>query len=103
MDINQRITLSDKVLSTTIDNEMILLDIKNEKYFGFDEIGATIWQTIQKNPSLTEVFKYLLAEYNVQPKVLKKDLLDFVEKLEKRGVITLESSLQQSSDKGAEI
>jgi len=91
MDLNKRITISDKVLSTDIDDEMVLLDMKSEKYFGFDEIGASIWQAIQRNDSLTEVYEILLTEYRVKPEILKNDLLDFVKELEERGVISLKS------------
>lgn len=89
MDLNKRITISDKVLSTDIDDEMVLLDMKSEKYFGFDEVGASIWQAIQRNESLTEVYEILIAEYRVKPEILKKDLLDFINQLEERGVINL--------------
>jgi hypothetical protein len=89
MDLNQRITISDEVLSTGVDDEMVLLDMKSEKYFGFDEVGAAIWQAMKKKDSLTEVYEVLLAEYRVKPEILKRDLLDFVKELEERGVISL--------------
>lgn len=89
MDLTMKISFSEKILSAEIDDEMVLLDMKSEKYLGFDEIGASIWQAIQNNNSLTEVYEVLLAEYDVTPEALKSDLVNFVKQLEDRGIITL--------------
>jgi Coenzyme PQQ synthesis protein D (PqqD) len=89
MNIKTSVTFLDKILSVDIDSEMVLLDMKSEKYFGFDEVGASIWREMQKNNSLAGVYEVLLEEYNVEPEVLRRDLLDFAKQLEARGMITL--------------
>jgi len=95
MELKQNVIISNEVLSTEIDNEMVLLDITSEKYFGFDEVGAFIWKAIQEHNSLAIVYEILLTEYDVDPEILKRDLFDFIRKLEGRGIVTIKPSAEE--------
>jgi hypothetical protein len=55
MELEQKFIISKEVLGTEIDDETVLLDIKSEKYFGFDIVGSSIWQALQEYDSLTTV------------------------------------------------
>lgn len=87
MDLNQKITFADTVFAQEVDDEMVILDMESENYFGLDEVGTSIWQAMQENEILQEVFNTLLEQYEVEPEVLKKDLSDFVEKLLESGLV----------------
>jgi len=86
MNLNQKITFSDTVFAQEVDGEMVLLDMNSENYFGLDEVGTAIWQAMQKSGSLKEVYQAMLEQYEVEPEVLEKDLLDFVQKLNDSGL-----------------
>ena len=88
MDLNQKITFADTVFAQEVDGEMVLLDMNSENYFGLDEVGTAIWQAMQETGSLKEVAAVLLEQYEVEPEVLEKDLLDFVEKLKESGLVS---------------
>lgn len=90
MDLNQKITFADTVFAQEVDGEMVLLDMNSENYFGLDEVGTAIWQAMQETESLKEVFAVLLEQYDVEPEVLEKDLLDFVGKLKESGLVSVE-------------
>ena len=90
-DLNKKVTFADTVFAQEVDGEMVLLDMNSENYFGLDEVGTSIWQAMQENENLQEVMSTLLEQYDVEEEVLKKDLLDFVNKLEESGLITVES------------
>jgi len=81
MDLNKQITFADTVFAQEVDGEMVLLDMNSENYFGLDEVGSTIWQTMGKGKSLQEVLNALLEEYEVESDVLEKDLIRFVNQL----------------------
>ena len=87
MNLNQKITFADTVFAQEVDGEMVLLDMNSENYFGLDEIGTAIWQAIQEKETLQEVFELLLEQYDVEPDLLKKDLLAFVNKLVKHRIV----------------
>ena len=90
MNLNKKVTFADTVFAQEVDGEMVLLDMNSENYFGLDEVGTAIWQEIQNNGDLNEVFKVLLEQYEVQEDVLKNDLMAFVERLEESGLIKVD-------------
>lgn len=87
MDMNQKIIVSQLVFAQMVDNEMVLLDMNSEHYFGLDEIGTAIWQAMQESENMNQVFARLLEQYDVESDILKKDLMDFVQKLQEDGLI----------------
>jgi ornithine carbamoyltransferase len=90
MNLNKKITFEDTVFAQEVDGEMVLLDMNSENYFGLDAVGTDIWQAMQENGSLQNVLETLLAQYEVEEDVLKKDLLTFLEKLQESGLVQVE-------------
>ena len=89
MDFNQKITVSENVFAQEVDDEMVLLDMNSENYFGLDEVASDIWQTMQGKETLQEVFDAMLEIYDVEEDVLKKDISSFIEKLKESGLIEI--------------
>ncbi len=89
MNLKQKITFSESVFAQEVDGEMVLLDMNSENYFGLDEVGTAIWQSMQEKETLQEVYDAMLEQYEVEPEILEKDLLDFTTKLEESGLISL--------------
>ncbi|MEA3418190.1 MAG: PqqD family protein [Campylobacterota bacterium] len=90
MNLTQNITFADTVFAQEVDGEMVLLDMNSENYFGLDEVGTAIWQAMRETGSLQEVHAALLEQYDVEPEVLEKDLLEFVRKLKESGLVSVE-------------
>jgi len=91
MDLSQKITFADTVFAQEVDDEMVILDMESENYFGLDEVGTSIWQAMQEHGTLQDVFDALLEQYDVEPEVLEKDLSDFVEKLLESGLVEVKA------------
>ena len=87
MELDIKVVLNDNVFYQKIDDEMVLLDMCSDNYFGLDSIGSDIWESIQDSDTLQEVFETLLDKYDVEPERLKSDLLDFVKQLEDKQLI----------------
>ena len=87
MDLNSKVTFADTVFAQEVDGEMVLLDMNSENYFGLDAVGTDIWQAMQEKETLQEVLETLLEQYDVEEEVLKKDLLNFVDKLQESGLV----------------
>jgi ornithine carbamoyltransferase len=92
MDLNQKIIFADTVFAQEVDDEMVILDMESENYFGLDEVGTAIWQAMQEKETLQEVFDTLLAQYDVEPEVLETDLSNFVQKLLESGLVEVKKS-----------
>jgi len=91
VDLHQKIVIADTVFAQEVDGEMVLLDMHSEHYFGLDSVGTSIWQALQEKERLDDVLDVMLQQYEVEPAILQKDLLTFVDKLEKSGLISLHS------------
>ena len=90
MGLNQKIIFADTVFAQEVDGEMVLLDMESENYFGLDSVGTSIWQAIEAQDGvLDKVLHVLLEEYDVSEEVLTEDLLAFVKKLAKSGLIKI--------------
>ena len=87
MNLNQKIRFAETVFAQEVDGEMVILDMESENYFGLDEVGTAIWQSMQEYESLQEVFEALLEQYDVEAEVLEQDLSNFVDKLVKSGLV----------------
>ena len=81
MNLNQKIIISDNVFAQEVDNEMVLLDMNTENYFGLDEVGCSIWQQMQEQELFQDVYKNMLEIYDVEPERLLQDIEEFVVKL----------------------
>ena len=90
MNLEQSVVFSETIFAQVVDDELVLLDMESEKYFGLNEVGTSIWQAMQENKKLKNVYDVLLEEYDVTPEVLKEELMSFVTSMSDAGLITLE-------------
>jgi len=89
MNLDQKIKIADSVFAQEVDNEMVLLDMNSENYFGLDEVGSDIWSKMQQRETLREVYDAMLDMYDVSEETLRSDMEIFVDKLLQSGLIML--------------
>ena len=91
--LNKKIKISQDVLSQEVSGETVLLDLKNESYFGLDEVGTRIWQLIQEKSEVDSVVEEMLKEYDVEEKLLRQDIEKLIKMLIDEGLLELENWL----------
>ena len=79
--LDSEIQIPSYVISTTVDQDAVLLNTKTNKYYALDEVGARFWVLITENKTLQEVYRQLLDEYAVSPDELEKDFLELINDL----------------------
>jgi hypothetical protein len=47
-----RMTVSADVITRRLDEELILLDLDSENYFGLDEVGTRMWEVLSSTRSV---------------------------------------------------
>lgn len=52
-----------------------------------NEAGVLIWKLLQKGVSFDEIVEEILREYDVEESVVREDVLDFLDQLEKGGIL----------------
>ena len=87
MNIKSKITLSKNVFAQEIDDETIILDSETQEYFSINEIGKVIWSLLEEKKNLEEIKAEMLDMYEVPEEQIEKDLLNFIQALEQKGLI----------------
>jgi hypothetical protein len=75
------------VLVKEMDGEAVLLDLASETYFGLDRTAFRIWSALTSQPTVEAALEDLAREYEVEGRVLTKDVLDLLETLERKGLV----------------
>lgn len=78
---------SDDVLVRALDGEAVLLDMASGKYFGLNEVGARIWELIEKGERAGAIRAAIIAEFEVDEERASADLAALVAELEARGLV----------------
>ena len=73
--MNTKWQVSQKVLSSKIDEEVILMSFEADSYFGIDPVGSRVWELLSKQPaSIQELVQILVEEYEVDEETCRKDV-----------------------------
>jgi hypothetical protein len=87
MRLDDRVKPTNHVVQQEIDEGIALLNMRTADCFELDPIGARLWAALRTEQRLRAVFEAVLAEYDVPPDVLEKDVLALVGKLMAAGVL----------------
>ena len=87
MNINKGVTISSSVFFQKVDDEIVLIDMVSENYFGLNSVGTDVWQLLHGGKTLQETNDALLEMYEVEPEELEKDLFFFVKMLMEKGLL----------------
>jgi hypothetical protein len=80
------VAVKDQV-SADLAGEAAILNLKSGVYYGLNEVGARIWQLIQKPTTVTTIRDTLLEEYEVESDSCGRDLLALLQDLATAGLI----------------
>ena len=75
------------VLVRLLDQESVLLNLETEQYFGLDETGTRMWQLVTTSANIDAAYQELLAEYDVQPEMLRENLTELLAHLVEHGLL----------------
>ncbi len=83
----ERANVPTDVLVRFLDRECVLLNLDTERYFGLDETGTRMWQLVTSAPSIDAAFQELLAEFDVEPELLRANLTELLSRLMEHGLL----------------
>jgi hypothetical protein len=89
--MTQTIDISSEVLTQEVGGETVILDLKSETYFGLDEVGTRIWQLLVEQEDMQTITATMLNEYDVEEDQVEKDIQNLLTKLDKAGLVHLNS------------
>ena len=84
---SDRVAVPDGVLISHLQEESVILNLESERYFGLDDVGTRFLTVLTSSDSIEAAYETLSLEYDVDPQVLRRDLLVLVENLVDQGLL----------------
>jgi len=87
LDRNSIVQRVDDVMSAEVDNEMVMMRLESNGYFGLDDIGRRIWELLGEARSVADICAELRAEYEVDEEDCERDVLRYLQELAEHGLL----------------
>jgi hypothetical protein len=84
---SDRVTVPDDVLISHLQDEAVILNLDSERYFGLDDVGTRFLSVLTTSETIETAYERLRGEYDVDPQILRTDLLALVENLVDQGLL----------------
>jgi predicted transcriptional regulator len=82
-----RVEPGDDVIYHAVQNEFVLLNLKNQQYFGLDDVGSEMWKLLIEHGDVETVADRLSAEYDVDRATVREDLGVLIQHLLAAGLL----------------
>ena len=80
--------VNNEVLSSKIDEEVVLMSMEAESYFGLDPVGSRIWDLLTSEPATgDELIARLMAEYDIDKTTCLEHVQEFLDEMQEKGLI----------------
>jgi hypothetical protein len=81
--------IEQNVMSSMIENEVVLLNIKRGLYFSLNSVGSYIWQLLDKPTSVTDIIAQVRSTYDAPEEEVEADVLALLRDFEQEGLIAV--------------
>ena len=72
---------SDDFITSTVDDDLVMMSLEKGIYYGLDAIGSQIWENIAKPISVSALCHKLIGQYEVDSAQCQTDVLAFLHEL----------------------
>lgn len=83
------IVVAEGVLASDFGAEQVILNLRDGVYYGLQDVGARIWQLLQRPTTVPAMRTALASEYDVDPERCERDLRALIADLAARGLVTI--------------
>jgi hypothetical protein len=84
---NGQLTSSDRVVSETIDGEVVAIDLESGRYYSLEGLAARAWEAILAGQDIDAVVDAVAAEAGVGADEARADVSAFLAELEAEGLL----------------
>lgn len=86
-DLESRVQRKPGIPWKRLEAEAVILDLESGDYFELDELGCRIWEALDGEQTLAAHAESIAREYEVEPELVRSDLMAFVAELFARGLV----------------
>ena len=81
------------VLASEFGDELIILNLRDGVYYGLEDVGARIWQLLQRPISVAALRDALVTEFEVDPARCEQDVLTLLADLAGKGLVEIRGAV----------
>jgi hypothetical protein len=81
--------ISENTASRIIDDEAVVVTPQEGLVRMFNDVGSRVWQMTDGQHSINEISEAISQEFDVPPDEAQRDVVEFLEKLQEKGMVTL--------------
>lgn len=81
MTTNTMIKRKEGLDCTSLNDDMVMMDLEQGKYYSFNAVGTQIWEKIENPIAVGTLVQQLMSEYQVDQEACQQQVLEFVEML----------------------
>jgi len=89
IELSSQIVRTENLMSSPVDNEIVILNMAKNNYIGLDEIGLRVWELFEEPCRVDEMCDRLSREFEATPGQIAVDLIPFLEELKDEGLIRI--------------
>jgi len=84
-----RVQIGDSVIYQNLKDEIVILNMTSQIYYGLDDVGATMWRVLLEHGSTGAAFEKLKSIYAVDEATLRRDLEGLIQNLAAAKLLTI--------------
>lgn len=75
----------------TIDDEMVILRVKEKELLGLNDVGGRVWELADGTRSIDQMVEVVAAQYQTPAETARADIFRFIEELASNRLLDLSS------------
>lgn len=87
---NSIIKRNGDIVFNKLDDEIVMMSIKNGQYYGLDEIATSIYEMTETPVTFGNLIAQLLEHFDIDEKTCRKDVEVFLLQLESKEIVIIE-------------
>ena len=80
-----------EMLCYDLDDEVIIVNLDDQRGYSLNGIGGCIWQLLQQPITIAALIEQLLSEFDVDPGTCEADVREFLSQLQCAELISIDS------------
>ncbi len=86
-DLTGNIRIGESVLFQELEDEVVLLNMENQEYYGLNDVGARMWKSLMDTGNVAASADRLSGLYEADETVIRADLESLVRDLTAAGLL----------------
>jgi|SRR6185295_17189377 len=95
--LNLRVRVPGQILMRQVGDELVMLNLERENYYGLDPVGTRLMQIAEAGATLEQIIERLLEEFDAAREQIEYDVRRLAAELMAAGLLEQDAAISRSS------